>query len=85
MKIEIRAIHINETEDVRLEGYRMDNLVDAFGYPLKSSLINIYKCEDYISSKSKNIYDFSCADIKCKLLNVEYNTVLYFTPLIYTL
>lgn len=83
--IEIRAIHLNETEEIRLEGYHMDNIIDAFDYPLKSSLISIYKCEDYIASKSKNTRDFSCTEIECKLLNVEYNSEMYFIPLIHTL
>ncbi|XP_063370451.1 uncharacterized protein LOC134658734 [Cydia amplana] len=81
--IEIKAIRFNE--DIRLEGYRIDNLIDAFDYPLKSSLINIYKCENYTASTSKNIHVFACADIKCKLVNVEYNSILYFIPLIHTL
>lgn len=38
-----------------------------------------------MACKSKNISDFSCADIKCKLLNVEYNSEMYFIPLIHTL
>lgn len=66
---EIISIHLNETENIRLKGYRMDSLIDAFDYPLKSSL--------YFASKSKK-NDFSCADIKCKLFNVEYNSEMYF-------
>lgn len=70
------SLFCNENEETRLTVPCMDNLIEVFEYPLKSSFINIYKGDDDVGSRSMNLYDFSAANIKCKLLSVEYNSVI---------
>lgn len=56
-----------------LRGNRIENVNDAFEQPMKSSLLNIYKC-DLGSIKKTMSIDFSAADIQCKLVSVKYDT-----------
>lgn len=70
--VALKSIYFNGANEIRLKGHRINNLCDVFEYPIKSSLLNIYKCKDYILSKSTDVYEFTCIiNIQCKLVCIE--------------
>lgn len=80
----VETISVNNNDsDIVILGNHLENCTDAFEKPMKSSLLNIYKCDVNIVTKSELTYKIS--DIKCKLVSVAYNEHLFFVSLIHTL
>ncbi|RVE41714.1 hypothetical protein evm_013645 [Chilo suppressalis] len=73
----------DDSKDILIHGYRIDNVFDVFEEPLKSSFLNIYKCDLNNYNKTEVICDVT--KIKCKLVKIEYNSELFFIPLLHTL
>lgn len=76
---------VNEKQEqvIEIHGYNIENTVDAFEEPLKSSYLNIYKCDNRQLKKSMNV--FVIANVKCKLVSIQFNTNIFFIPLLHTL
>lgn len=73
----------DDSKDISIHGYRINNVFDVFDEPLKSSFLNIYKCDRNNYNKSKVVCGVS--KVKCKLVKIEYNSELFFIPLLHTL
>lgn len=68
---------------IQLKGNWVENVSDAFEQPLKSSLLNIYKCDIRNIKKTMDI-KLLTSNIQCKLVSVKYETELYFIPLLHS-
>lgn len=63
-------------------GNAIESLSTVFELPIRSSYLNIFK-GDHMKTKMSSLY--SIRNIKCKLVTVEYNNVMFFFPLLHTL
>lgn len=68
---------------IRVKGNWIENVNDAFEQPMKSSLLNIYKCDSINVKKATNI-ELTTANIRCKLVCVKYESEFYFIPLLHS-
>lgn len=84
--IELKSIYTNNednSKDIFIQGYRIENLHDVFEEPLKSSYLSIYKT-DRNNMKKTNVV-CKASNVKCKLVQIDYNSELFFVPLLHTL
>ncbi|XP_047037898.1 uncharacterized protein LOC124643091 isoform X2 [Helicoverpa zea] len=83
--IELKSISLKDNTKLEIEitGYRIVNILDAFEKPLKSSFLNIYKCDCAPIEKSEVLCKVQ--NIKCKLVSITYNSEIFFLPLLHTL
>lgn len=79
----VRFDQVSESPDLKINGKVLTSKTDFFTYPIVSSFLYIY-----LGSK-RNLCSvnstFSCCDIKCKLVAIEYRDNYVFIPLIHTL
>lgn len=78
----VRFEHVLETPELLINGKIMTSKTDFFTYPIASSFLNIYlskKC-----SLARFDSQFSCSDIKCKLVAIEFGDHQVFIPLVHT-
>lgn len=80
--VEVKSIICSDDNNIRITGFCLKNLLEVFQTPMKSSLLNIYKCHQ---NAVKLEAGFSANVIKCKLVVTNYNSELYFVPLLHTL
>lgn len=83
--IELKSVSLKDNikQDIEITGYRVINIYDAFDKPLKSSFLNIYKCDCAAIEKLEVICKIQ--NIKCKLVSITYNSEIFFLPLLHTL
>lgn len=83
--IELRSVMLkdNVNHEIEITGYCLDNIHDAFDEPLKSSFLNIYKCD--CASIEKSEITCKVKNVKCKLVSITYNSEFFFIPLLHTL
>ncbi|KAH9629842.1 hypothetical protein HF086_011492 [Spodoptera exigua] len=80
--IEITSI-IDDEGSIVIKGNRIENLNDVFNIPIKSSYLNIYKCD--CNSILKQKVNCKVDSIKCKIVCITYDSMMYFVPLLHTL
>lgn len=79
----VRFENVQENPQLQIGGKILTSKADFFTYPIASSFLNIYFGNKIYLSRS--LSKFSCDDIKCKLVAVEYGDNYIFIPLIHTL
>lgn len=79
----VRFDHVSESPQLQINGKVLVSKQDFFTYPFASSFLNIYL--GYKKSLAGVNTKFSCSDIKCKLVAVDYRDNYVFIPLIHTL
>lgn len=79
---ELISIVDNDT-CISLIGNIIKNYKDAFDTPIRSSFLNIYKINCNTIRRLEATVNMT--DIKCKLVTTEYDSYIYFVPLIHTL
>lgn len=83
--VELNSISFNNNDstEILLNGHRIMNHQNVFDEPLKSSFLDIYKCDSNNINKIKAVY--GVINVKCKLVSIEYNSEIFFVPLLHTL
>lgn len=83
--IEFKSVSLKDNikQEIGITGFRFVNIHDAFDKPLKSSFLDIYKCDCAAIEKSEVICKVQ--NIKCKLVSITYNSDIFFLPLLHTL
>lgn len=73
-----------EEHNVTMYGQKIIKMDVIFETPIKSSYLNMYKVE--ISSETFiELTKINPADIKCKIVSITHNNIMYFLPLLHTL
>lgn len=78
----VRYDHVSESPQMLIFGKVLTSKMDFFMYPVKSSFLNIYLGNKKGLSGVNS--QFSCSDIKCKLVSVDFKDNRVFIPLIHT-
>lgn len=84
--VELISIYFKDddgSKEILINGYRNTNIQDVFHEPLKSSFLDIYKCDCNNINNIEATYKMT--NIKCKLVCTEHNSELFFIPLLHTL
>lgn len=79
----VRFDQVSESPQLQINGKVLKSKEDFFVYPFVSSFLNIYV--GIKKSLSNTISNFSCSDIKCKLVAVQFRDNYVFIPLVHTL
>lgn len=80
--LEVKDI-LCEENNITLHGQKMIKRDVIFEKPIKSSFLDMYKAEKCCDPL--NVIDINPAEIKCKLVNISHNNILYFLPLLHTI
>ncbi|RVE53676.1 hypothetical protein evm_001568 [Chilo suppressalis] len=84
--VELNSICFEDTDEINeilLNGHRITQIQNVFDKPLKSSFLDIYKCDCNNINKIEAVYGVK--NVKCKLVCIEFNSELFFIPLLHTL
>lgn len=81
--IEIQVISLSDTDCIQIHGNRILNLTNVFDTPIKSSFLNVFKCN--MNNINKTTVLCQVNDIKCKIFAVIHDSFIYFSPLLHTL
>jgi hypothetical protein len=82
--IEIKEISSKSNNVIHIHGFKITHLTDIFKYPVKSSILNLFK-SDLSIGFSRTEITLGPQDVKFKLVCSEYKNQLYLMPLLHTL
>ncbi|CAG9782314.1 unnamed protein product [Diatraea saccharalis] len=82
--VEIITIYTYDQKEMLLRGNCIKHLENVFEIPIKSSLLSIFKCSLANITKHEEAI-FKIEDIKAKLVAINYQSDIFFAPLLYTL